>query len=266
MEYEVWCGKEESFCHGLAPADVRRTRTSRTVAKISGLAPGSEYIFRVRALNLSGWSPWSAPSEVACTADTMEAQNSEIMSAVYRHFGGVGAAFRAFDRDRDGFVSRNEFMLGLSKYRSSMEQRARLFDMASHEGGPAGLSYGDFASLFCRPTPTNSSKPSRPEGRSAGLKEERRPRGRNLRKTSPRTSCLRERALQHSETLVPLGCGNKSASCDSSRASSPASQCKRDFQSVSDTEIELKDGKCDSARRHVDCRRITSERLCLHRT
>lgn len=265
LEYEVWCGKEESFCHGLAPADGRRTRTSRTVAKISGLAPGSEYIFRVRALNLSGWSPWSAPSEVACTADTMEAQSSEIMSAVYRRFGGVGAAFRAFDRDRDGFVSRNEFMLGLSKYRSSMEQRARLFDMASHEGGPAGLSYGDFASLFGRPTPTNTSKPSHPEAsRSArGLKEARRPsRGRHLRKTSPRTSCLRERALQQSsETLVPLGCGNKSASCDSSRASSPASECKRDFQSVSDTEIELKDGNCDSARRHVDCRRITSKRL-----
>lgn len=266
----MWCGKEESFCHGLAPADGRRTRTSRTVAKISGLAPGSEYIFRVRALNLSGWSPWSAPSEVACTADTMEAQSSEIMSAVYRRFGGVGAAFRAFDRDRDGFVSRNEFMLGLSKYRSSMEQRARLFDMASHEGGPAGLSYGDFASLFCRSPPTNTSKPSHPEAsRSArGLKEARRPsRGRHLRKTSPRTSCLRERALQQSsETLVPLGCGNKSESCDSSRASSPASECKRDFQSVSDTEIELKDGNCDSARRHVDCRRITSERLFLHRT
>eukprot|EP00435_Cladocopium_sp_Y103_P059542 s1184_g21.t1 len=265
LEYEVWCGKEDSFCHGLAPADGRRTRTSRTVAKISGLAPGSEYIFRVRALNLSGWSPWSAPSEVVSTAYTMEAQSSEIMSAVYRHFGGVGAAFRAFDRDRDGFVSRNEFMLGLSKYRSSMEQRARLFDMASHEGGPAGLSYGDFASLFCRPTPTNTSKsPSRPESRPEAsrsarvlndLKEARRSRGRNVRKTSP--PCLRERALQHSET-VPLSCGKV---CCDSPGSSPASQGKRDFQSVSDTEIELKDSHCDSARRHVDCQRITSERL-----
>ena len=240
LEYEVWCGKEDSFCHGIAPADGRRTRTSRTVAKVSGLAPSSDYVFRVRALNLSGWSPWSAPSEAARTG----AQSSdEIMSTVYRHFGGsVAAAFRAFDRDRDGLVSKDEFMLALSKPRigASVEQRSRLFDMVCTEA--AGfLSYADFASLFC-------------SGRAAQSKSRRSP-GRERRcalrqrQVSPGTShCLRERALQTS-SVETLGCG-KTSFCNS-RASSPDNLRKRDIrQSMSDTESEeFQESVCDFAGR-----------------
>ena len=223
------------------------------MAKVSGLAPGAAYVFRVRALNLSGWSPWSAPSDITSTST-----GSHDMSAVYRHFGAVEAAFRAFDRDRDGLVSKKEFMLGMSKYRSSVEQRARLFDMASQGG--AALTYSDFASLFCRPTPT--SKPENEASRSP-LREVRRPMVRNASpkgskgaRMSPR---LKERALQPSAET--LGCGNHSGSCHSSRTSSPALY-KRDPESGSDAEIELKDSGCDSARRHRDVRR-TCEKLSL---
>eukprot|EP00434_Breviolum_minutum_P032193 symbB.v1.2.028473.t1/scaffold3006.1/size65522/6 len=249
LEYEVWCGKEESFCHGIAPADGRRTRTSRTVAKVSGLAPSSDYVFRVRALNLSGWSPWSAPSEAARTG----AQSSdEIMSTVYRHFGGsVAAAFRAFDRDRDGLVSKDEFMLALSKPRigASVEQRSRLFDMVCAEA--AGfLSYTDFASLFCSGRAAQSkSRRTDLETKSCRSPGRERQSALRQRQVSPSTShCLRERALQTS-SVETLGCG-KTSFCNS-RASSPANLRKRDIrQSMSDTESEeFRESACDFAGR-----------------
>lgn len=225
LEYEVWCGKEETFCHGIAPAEGRRTRTSRTVAKMTGLAPSSQYVFRVRALNVSGWSPWSAPSDPVCT---MDAQSSEeIMSAVFRHFGTVGAAFRAFDRDRDGLVSREEFVtsLGLTKYRLglvSLEQRAHLFCRADR-GGSGFLSYPNFASLFGRASSRRPHRRSFSQDTSASQDGLCGPARAGMRRWSQVTpQCLNER-LQQASCIEVLACsGSQSGSCNSSRASSPA--------------------------------------------
>ena len=271
LEYEVWCGKEEAFHQGIAPAEGRRTRTSRTVAKLTGLAPTNQYVFRVRALNVSGWSPWSAPSEPVWT---MDAHSSEqVMSAVLRHFGNVGAAFRAFDRDRDGFVSKEEFItsLGLTKDRLgsiSTEQRTRLFCQAD-SGGRGFLSYAEFANLFCR-----SAKPS--EEVAASRKErcdvvkatngECARRAQTKQLWSRASTCLRER-LQQASAMEGRRCsGSRSASCNSSRASSPTAQTREAELSLSEDGMEPLRERADPPNCHPvqhRCRRLSRSKLTL---
>ena len=169
LEYELWCGQGSS---GPAPTEGRRIRATRTAAKVTGLTASTRYVFRVRALNDSGWSPWSGPSEVACTSDARS--TAAILSAVWRHFGGIEAAFRAFDRDADGCISRNDFVFGLGLVLSvPMEQRMRMFEAA----GRSCLAYEDFAALFPRshlslpsPLPGRSPRPSRAGSPDAGAK------------------------------------------------------------------------------------------------
>eukprot|EP00931_Biecheleriopsis_adriatica_P047776 TRINITY_DN27568_c0_g1_i1.p1 TRINITY_DN27568_c0_g1~~TRINITY_DN27568_c0_g1_i1.p1 ORF type:complete len:823 (+),score=127.71 TRINITY_DN27568_c0_g1_i1:174-2471(+) len=155
IEYEVWCGRceeETARDSNLPPSDGRRTRTARTHIKVTGLAPTTRYVFRVRALNASGWSPWSQTSEGLFTSDVYSLD--EIKGAVMHHFGGtVASAFKSFDRDSDGFVSREEFCNGGGFEAAGLsglvpkEQRLRLFE-AADESLSGHLTYRDFARLF----------------------------------------------------------------------------------------------------------------------
>lgn len=149
LEYEVWSGPAEASPPA-QPRAGRRSRTLRTAFRVTGLAQNTLYQFRVRARNSSGWSSWSACSEAWSTSDACS-QDDFKAAVVRKHGGTLTSAWRAFDRDGDGAVSREEFCAAFDKAGLGaavpLEHRLRLFAEAD-ERGCGRLSYRDFAQSF----------------------------------------------------------------------------------------------------------------------
>mmetsp|Transcript_30344 Transcript_30344/g.87524 ORF Transcript_30344/g.87524 Transcript_30344/m.87524 type:complete len:1545 (+) Transcript_30344:88-4722(+) len=173
LEYEVACSNSAG---GGTEAGGRRVRTKRTESRITGLAQSSSYVFRVRARNFSGWSQWSPPSEAFGT--TGAATVDEIREVVLRRFGGtVSSAFRALDRNVDGFISKEEFLAAFDESTpgSVLEQWLRLF-VAADIAGRGRLGYKEFAQCFSQykatPALTRHHLPDLSEGSRQQLLEE----------------------------------------------------------------------------------------------
>jgi len=168
LEYEVWSGasgqeSKEEGSSSSAPTGGLLSHTARTSLRITGLAQNTVYIFRVRAKNRSGWSPWSAASGACSTSDICS--RDEIKASVLSHYGGtVASAFRAFDRDGDGAINRDDFIAGfvgagLGKV-VPIEQRLQLF-AESDERHTGRLTYREFAKTFSpyKATPALTKQP-----------------------------------------------------------------------------------------------------------
>eukprot|EP00927_Polykrikos_kofoidii_P031481 TRINITY_DN27056_c0_g1_i1.p1 TRINITY_DN27056_c0_g1~~TRINITY_DN27056_c0_g1_i1.p1 ORF type:complete len:1278 (-),score=194.74 TRINITY_DN27056_c0_g1_i1:5-3304(-) len=128
----------------------RRIRTVRTICRVSGLLPLTEYVFRVRARNSGGWSAWSGPCDPCSTTDICS--KDEVKRALLRSYAGTLASlFRSLDRDGDSFVSREEFMVGIQQVTAGMsvpdEVRETLFNEADVNGQDC-LSYREFSQYF----------------------------------------------------------------------------------------------------------------------
>lgn len=153
LEYEAWwsCAAAVDMQEAAGPpGGGRRGRTKLTTLRLPGLAAGARYVFRVRARNCSGWSQWSPASEPCSTSEVLTLE--EIKATVLRKLGGtVTSAFRSFDRNGDGAISREEFIAAFDEARLASavprEQRARLFAHADEEGLGV-LRYREFAQAF----------------------------------------------------------------------------------------------------------------------
>jgi len=167
LEYEVWSGvlgqdtREDGSSS--APKGGLLSHTTRTSMRITGLAQNTVYVFRVRAKNRSGWSPWSAASEACSTSDICS--RGEIKASVLSHYGGtVASAFRAFDRDGDGTINRDDFVAGFVEAGLDkvvpLEQRLQLF-AESDERHSGRLTYREFAKAFSpyKATPALTRQP-----------------------------------------------------------------------------------------------------------
>lgn len=140
LGYEVW-GAPAAQKDGVRGD--RRRRVTRRAVRMDDLAPATEYTFRVRARNCSGWSQWSASSTICSTLDTC---SDDIRTFIrWCHGGTTESAFRAFDRDGDGVISREEFLISCAVL--PVERRLQLFDQAD-ERGCGRLTYCEFAKHF----------------------------------------------------------------------------------------------------------------------
>jgi len=148
-EYEVWSGYAEAAPPQVPRAGLRN-RTLRTVFRVTGLAQMTRYQFRVRAKNNAGWSAWSACSEAGRTSDACSQEDFRV-SVVKKYGGTVTSAWRAFDRDGDGVITREEFCMAFDKAGMGaavpMEHRLKLFAEAD-ERGCGKLTYREFAQSF----------------------------------------------------------------------------------------------------------------------
>lgn len=167
LEYETWSGLSAQGNHAAtlaAPRGGRRNRTMRTSASVTGLTPMTSYVFRVRARNRTGWSQWSPASDTCSTSDVCSRE--EIKTTILLRYGGtVASVFRAFDRDGDGSIDREEFLAGFVEAglgkTVSLEQCVRLFADAD-ERGCGRLTYRDFAKSFSpyKATPALTRQPA----------------------------------------------------------------------------------------------------------
>jgi len=156
LDYEVCCGLYSAMepaartSPSTSASLLRRHRTNRTALRITSLKPGSTYGFRVRARSASGWSAWSHLSEAIETGDNYSFE--DIKTTILRRFGcSVVSAFRAFDRNGDGVVTMEEFVLTFDDSSTTspipLAQRRSLF-LAADPSRSAKLSFKDFSQFF----------------------------------------------------------------------------------------------------------------------
>jgi len=108
--------------------------------------------------NLGGWEPAEeVPKDEKKRYSTAKMSDDDLRGHIKKKFHHICAAFRAFDKNGDGKISKGEFLRGLKESGIDLPpaQMMRLWEMAD-EDGSGTLIYGEFTRKFSTYKATSS--------------------------------------------------------------------------------------------------------------
>lgn len=137
---------EVSAVKGKQRVTVFSKLTTRKWPQAEWLADRFEDIVKTK---LGGWEPLPEVKKVERKYATGKLTDDELRAMVKKKFGSIIAAFRSFDKNGDGEISKAEFMKGIRTVGIDLPpaQREQLWKMAD-EDGTGNIQYQEFARKF----------------------------------------------------------------------------------------------------------------------